>query len=372
MSKHAAGSPTIDADFGDVSVIDCDVHPSYASAPVQRDIASRMAEPYASFLHPDRRGDAAYPDHGWPETVGGTRSGPMLRDLESHADIRDGLLDHGVDAAIVNQISFVDAVRGTDRAVQEMRAGNEVLIDRYVAGDNDVYGLINLAARVPDEAAAEIERYGHRDDIVGAVIFPGGEYQKPLGHPDYDPVFAAAEDNDLTMVYHAVDDMMPARQAPVLNDAESFLTMHTLAFPWTAMLTLTSLIVEGVPEKFPDLNFVILEAGVGWIPYMMGRLNREVSWRKSDAPLLERSPESYIRDQFWFGTQPVEELEDSTHLHETMRAIGAENLLFTSDYPHWDFDNPASIDDHLSAAFSAAERRKVLSENASEAFGIDR
>ncbi|MFB6312177.1 MAG: amidohydrolase family protein [Salinirussus sp.] len=371
MSKHAAESPVIDADFGDVTVIDSDVHPSYASPEVQRDLASRMDEPYASFLHPDRRGDSPYPDHGWPETVGGHRSGPMLRQLQSHDDIRSGLLDRGMDAAIVNQISFIDAARGTERAIQEMRAANEVLLDRYVADDDDVYGLLNLAMRAPEAAAEEIDRYGHRDDIVGAVVFPGGEYQKPLGNPEYDVVHAAAEDNDVTMVYHAVDDMMPARQAPVLNDAESFLTMHTLAFPWTAMLTLTSLIVEGVPVKFPDLNFVILEAGLGWIPYMMGRLNREVSWRKSDAPLLERSPEAYIRDRFWFGTQPVEEHENSAHLHETMRAIGAENLLFTSDYPHWDFDNPASIDQHLTAAFSTEEREQVLSDNARVAFGFD-
>lgn len=371
MSKHAADSVQVDADFGDVPVIDCDVHPSYASAPVQRDLASRMDEPYASFLHPDRRGDAPYPDHGWPETVGGHRSGPMLRELESHRDVRDGLLDRGIDCAIVDQISFLDAVRGTERAVQEMRAANEVLTERYVEGDDDIYGLINLAARAPEASAAEIRKYGGRDDVVGAVVFPGGEYQKPLGNPEYDVMYEAAEEHDLTMVFHAVDDMMPARQAPVLNDAESFLTMHTLAFPWSAMLTLTSLIVEGVPVKFPDLDFVILEAGLGWVPYMMGRLNREVSWRKSDAPLLERSPEEYIREHFWFGTQPVEEFENPAHLHETMRTIGADNLLFTSDYPHWDFDNPTTIDSHLTAAFSPEERERVLHHNATEVFGIE-
>lgn len=371
MSKRATDSIAVDADFGDVTVIDADVHPSYASEDVQRDLASRMDEPYASMLHPDRRGDAPYPDHGWPETLGGNRSSPMLRHLESHHDIRDGLLDRGVDYAIIDQISFLDAVRGTERAVQEMRAANEVLLDRYVSGDDDIYGLINLAARVPEEAAEEIEKYGDEDGIVGAVVFPGGEYQKPLGSPDYDVMYRAAEENDMTMVYHAVDDMMPARQAPVLNDVESFLSMHILAFPWSAMLTLTSLLVEGVPAKFPELNFVILEAGLGWIPYTIGRLNREVGWRRSEAPLLEQSPEEYIRESFWFGTQPVEEHNDPSHLHDTMRMIGADNLLFTSDYPHWDFDNPSDIDRHFKQAFTEDERERVLFDNAVEAFGID-
>lgn len=88
MPKHTKKPIAIDADFGDVAVIDADVHPSYASKEVQRDLASRMDEPYASMLHPDRRGDAPYPDHGWPETLGGNRSSPMLRQLESHHEIK--------------------------------------------------------------------------------------------------------------------------------------------------------------------------------------------------------------------------------------------------------------------------------------------
>jgi predicted TIM-barrel fold metal-dependent hydrolase len=371
MAQEQAPPLSIPGDFTDTTVVDCDVHPSYYHPDIQRDLAGHMDEPYASMLHPDRRGDDPYPSDGWPKTLGGTRSGPMHSDLMDHNEIREGLLSTGIDYAIVDQLAFLDSVRGTERAVQEMRAANTVLLERHVEDADDVFGLINVATRTPDKAAEEIDRMGDEDGIVGVVILPGGEYQKPMGDPRHDVIYRAAEDNDLTVVFHAIDDTLPNRGAPILHDVEKFVSLHTLGFPWSAMLTLTSLLVQGVPVKFPDLDFVILEAGVGWIPYMLGRLNREASWRKSEVPLLEKSPEEHIRESFYFGTQPLEEPNDPSHIDQALRMVGADNLLFASDYPHWDFDNPESIHSRFRSAFSAEEREKILWKNAAEAYGID-
>lgn len=143
-----------------------------------------------------------------------------------------------------------------------------------------------------------------------------------------------------------------------------------MAHPWGQMMTMVSLLANGTPVKFPDLDFVFLEAGLGWIPYMMMRLNREYSMRRSEVPLLEKSPEEYIRE-FYFASQPVGEPNNPEHLSQIMQMVGPESICFATDYPHWDFDSPEAINKHLNAHFTPDERDKVLGENAAEAFGIN-
>jgi predicted TIM-barrel fold metal-dependent hydrolase len=135
-------------------------------------------------------------------------------------------------------------------------------------------------------------------------------------------------------------------------------------------MTLTSLVVHGVPEKFPGLDFVVLEAGIGWVPYMMFRLNKEVAMRQSEVPLLEKQPEEYVREAFYFASQPLGEPMTPEHMQSLIDMVGIESLLFATDYPHWDFDHPSELDRHLRSRFSESERKKVLHENACDVFGL--
>ena len=61
---------------------------------------------------------------------------------------------------------------------------------------------------------------------------------------------------------------------------------------------------------------------------------------RSEVPHLKKKPSEYIRQHIWVTTQPMEEPEDRQHLFDTMEWIGWDRLLFASDYPHWDFDDP--------------------------------
>src|SRR5699024_10688070 len=132
--------------------------------------------------------------------------------------------------------------------------------------------------------------------------------QPPRGDPSHDAIYQAAADNGLHIAYHGAAATGFKVDFPIQNQgAERFLAIHTLAHLWQQTLALTSLLVQGVPAKFPELNFIFLEAGISWVPYMMWRLNKEYSMRRSEAPLLEKSPEEYIRDQFYFASQPLGE-----------------------------------------------------------------
>ena len=85
-----------------------------------------------------------------------------------------------------------------------------------------------------------------------------------------------------------------------------------------------------------------IESGLAWVPFMMQRLDSEYFMRSSEAPLLKRPPSEYIREMF-FTCQPMES-RDQKLLRSTFEAIDAETqLLYASDWPHWDFDSPSVI-----------------------------
>ena len=83
-------------------------------------------------------------------------------------------------------------------------------------------------------------------------------------------------------------------------------------------------------------------------------------------PHLKRPPSEYLREHFWFTTQPIEEPEDPDHLVEMFDWIGWDRMLFSTDYPHWDFDDPRfahQVQDDRRAASDAVpgQRPRVVS-----------
>jgi predicted TIM-barrel fold metal-dependent hydrolase len=106
------------------------------------------------------------------------------------------------------------------------------------------------------------------------------------------------------------------------------------------MTALTGLILAGVPEAFPRLRIAALEACCGWVPFLMDRLDEEFEVRGSrEAARLKRKPSEYMGNgQFFYAF----ELEEST-LPYVAERIGADKLLYSSDYPHWDTSWPNTV-----------------------------
>jgi uncharacterized protein len=134
------------------------------------------------------------------------------------------------------------------------------------------------------------------------------------------------------------------------------------------MIHLTNWIINGIPERFPKLKVVWVESGLAWVPFIMQRLDSEYMMRSSEAPLLRRRPSDYIRDMY-FTSQPLE----TSNLKLTQAAIEAINadsqLLFASDWPHWDFDLPTTITDL--PFLSEQAKHNILGLNAARVFGLE-
>lgn len=355
------------AEFADVEVVDCDVHVSYAEN-VQRQVAQRMDEPWAGYADPEETPQRyRKPSPGLPKPLGGRKSFHVGRGLPHRQMVQEDLVEGlGVDYPILNIIGLVDTLFKTDRAIEEMRGINDVLVEEFLDHDEDYRGLMTLSLQDPPRTAEEIDRLGDEDQVVGAFVYYGTNYQQPAGDPSHDIIFQALEDNDLTPAFHTSNYIQKATH---LRDLENLFAWHSLALGWAVQEATVSLISQGVPEKFPDLDFVMMEGGVGWLPFIMGRMNREYGQWRQEVPYLEKSPEQYVRDRFYFSTQPVEEFDDPTHMKQVLDIVGTESLLFATDYPHYDFDDPSAIDRFLKQ-FSAEDRQQVLSGNAKEAFGL--
>lgn len=260
----------------------------------------------------------------------------------------------------------LDRIEGRDdRSTIYTNAYVDYMLDRIVDPDEGIYTGVPIPHHNPEEAAELVDRVGDEDGIISAV-FVGGMIEPPLGDRRYDQVYAAAAEHDLPIVVHGdagdIDNFY-------LSGFSSYLEVHNLGFLWGNLAALTSILVQGIPEKFPELDFVFLESGIFYIPAAMYRLDAEYLRERELAPLLEKRPSEYVKESFYFGTQPLEEPARKSYFADIIDMIGGpERLLYASDYPHTDYDSPTAILDM--PGLSDADKRKILGENAEGVFGI--
>jgi predicted TIM-barrel fold metal-dependent hydrolase len=128
------------------------------------------------------------------------------------------------------------------------------------------------------------------------------------------------------------------------------------------MRQMTSIIFQGVPERFPELKILFQEAGIFWIPQMMFRLDSEYSMRRPEVPWLKKRPSDYMKNMY-FGTQPLERVPHEQYMKYVFEMIEAERtLVFATDWPHTDFDAPTVID--RMSFLSDAAKGQILGGNA--------
>jgi predicted TIM-barrel fold metal-dependent hydrolase len=131
--------------------------------------------------------------------------------------------------------------------------------------------------------------------------------------------------------------------------------------------TVTSLVFEGVFERFPKLKVVLIEGGFAWAPALCWRMDKHWERMRSETPHLTRPPSEYVREHVWFTTQPIEEPDDPQHLADVIARVGWDRLMFSTDYPHWDFDDLQHV---FRFKASDADKARVLRDNAKALYGL--
>ena len=107
---------------------------------------------------------------------------------------------------------------------------------------------------------------------------------------------------------------------------------------------LLSLVLEGVFGKFPGLKVVLMESGISWLPAFMWRANKTWKGVRVEVPWVDRPPADIMRDHVRLTTQPFDTPPDQTGIEQIIDQIGSDRmLLYSSDYPHWQFDGDSPI-----------------------------
>jgi len=351
-------------------IVDADVHLTVQQGVFSDELASKyIDEPYLSRIQQPSR----YPNSYGADLVGGggDRIDYDSRLLTSPQRVRENVCEElNIDHPLLNTNPGVQKLSDPEMATHLMGAFNDYLLDQFL-DETEFYGFAAIAQQQPERAAEEIDRMGTEDQIVGIYLGSTGP-QTPLGDPKFDPIYEAAEDNGLHVAYHgAAGDKFRYDFSKQHHGLRQFIEVHSLAHMWAQSLTLSSLLANGAPEKFPDLNFTFLESGLTWVPHVLWQLNKEYETADSEGPPLSNPPEEYLEDSFYFASQPLGEPENVTQIQEMIDLIGTENIMFASDYPHWDFDHPMELDKHLRNVFTEEEREQVLYDTPVEAFGLN-
>jgi predicted TIM-barrel fold metal-dependent hydrolase len=201
------------------------------------------------------------------------------------------------------------------------------------------YSMLCLPFSDPEQSLRHVETFGDRKHVGGFMVTTVRS-DMAVNDNAYMKVYRAIEERGLVLSFHSG----PNWGEPIFKSCNRFLSVHALGFTWYNVLHLTNWVINGMGERFPKLPVIWIESGLAWIPFLMQRLDHEYMLRPSECPLLKKKPSDYMRDMY-YSSQPME-IQDMQAMECTFRMMNAETqLLYSSDYPHWDFDLPSTIYD---------------------------
>jgi predicted TIM-barrel fold metal-dependent hydrolase len=338
-------------------VVDCDIHNVVPDVLVLFPWLSDFWQEYieqSGFKGPR---DTAYPKaptSALPETTPPT-GGPPGSDLEL---IRRQALDPWrTSIGILSCAYAVESVHNPDADVALARAVNDWQIAAWLEREPRLRASIVVPSKQPDAAAREIERVGDHQGFVR--VFLPVRSAIPYGKRFYHPIYEAAVRHDLVVSLHFGG---APGNPPTSVGWPSFYLEEYAGMAQAFQGQLMSMIVEGVFDRFPMLRVAFVESGFTWLPPSLWRLDKEWKGLRREIPWTSRLPSEYVREHIRFSLQPIDGPPDAPRLLRAIDQLGSDDLLmFSTDYPHWHFDQP---EDALPRGLPAALRRKLLADNA--------
>ena len=243
-------------------------------------------------------------------------------------------------------------------------ACNDWQIAEWLDQEPRLRASLVIPQEAPDFAVKEIELRAADKRFV-QVQFTGRP-QEPMGRRKYWPIYEACEAHGLKVMSHAFGSY----GQPITGAGWPSFYLEDHVGPAQAMqANIISLVAEGVFDRFPGLKVVSVENGLGWLPSLMWRL--DASWRllRAEVPHLQKAPSEYVREHVYATTQPMEEPPKPEQFFQLLDQLGdlVNHILFASDYPHWDADQP---DDALPVRLPDDLVQKIYFENAAALYGL--
>ena len=276
---------------------------------------------------------------------------------------------YGIDMAVLTGAGgpYNMAVHPTvDYAAAYCRAYNDYTLAEWVAKDDRLRASIHIAPADPQQAAAEIDRLGDHPGVA-QVLMPAGSLH-PFGNRIYHPIYEACERNGLPMCSHFGGEGAGFSAPPTAAGFPTYYLEMRMARPQIAMAHTASLICEGVFEKFPNFRFLFIELDTFWVPGLMWHMDADWKSLRDYTPWVKRLPSEYLREHIRFGTQPFPNVPNGQNLEIYLDWLHADEILvFASDYPHWDWEEPSG----LMRLLDKKLRPRVMYDTAAELYGLN-
>jgi predicted TIM-barrel fold metal-dependent hydrolase len=350
-------------------IADVDVHEGLRSF---ADLKPYLADEWHMYLNRDSMGRMPA-KHAYLNPTNGTSMELVHPDGTSDDWYPERMREQLIDGMGISIAFLVGVVPGaltgmpqTKFAAAAATAYNDWLIDKWLSFDDRFKGSVGVAAQEPLLAAREVDRVGGHPSMV-QVNLPITPPLVPWGHEMFHPIWEAAVRNNLRVSFH-VGTPTGVQGMPWASGWPATYMELRSGFLQHFQSAMISMVCNGVFEKYPELRVVQLEGGFSWVPSVMWKMDQ--SWRdvRREVPWLKRRPSDYVRDHFRFGTQPFEEPDNPAHLLQIIDMLGSdEMLMFSTDYPHWDFDAPGPA---LPPSLPASLRQKILWDNARDFYGL--
>ena len=290
----------------------------------------------------------------------GTRrlTDPVLRIKDQDRD--------GIQAEVLFGILGAGArLNDGDAATEMMRIYNDWLADFCDSQPERFAGLASIPNHDVAAAAAEIERVVKRGALRGLEVANSLD-MKPLFDPDWDPLWKAVAGAGLPLHFHTIGAKKPDFESMPPLQARQAHAVHITGFQLAMARILMEIIYSGVLETYPSLNVVIAESGIGWIPYILERMDME--WEEQYKDLtLKMKPSAY-----WHRQCRATYQSDETGLR-LLDILGEDNIMWGSDFPHPDGvwpDSQSFIEKEL-GHLPEATRHKLICGNAAKLYGFE-
>lgn len=323
--------------------IDCDIHPAvpgvnallpYLEEHWREQVLLRGVDELASISYPHNAPITARPD--WRPPQG--RAGTDLDRLRAEA-----LDPFNTRIAIANCLYGVQLLFSEDMAAAFARAVNDWMAREWLDREPRLRASIVVPTQNVELAVDEIERCAADRRFVQVLLLVMGD--APLGKRQFWPIYAAAERHGLPIGIHAGSAY---HNPPTPIGWPSFYTEDYVGQAQAFQTQLSSLICEGVFTRYPELKVVLLESGVSWLPAHLWRLTKYWRGLRMEIPWVDRAPTDIVRSNVRLSLQPLDAPPDRDGLLRLIDHLDSDELLlFSTDYPHWQFDGDAALPEGL-------------------------
>lgn len=331
------------------------------------EIRALMENPYCNDHFP------VFPGIGWDASSGG-QFGSEDWHAESHLAAMDR---EGIDmsvlmptqALLVSQIPQAGLPTGFPRQMRDKQLAGAYCraYNRYVANISAESPRLKAVGIAPfqnvDAAVPEVRRAITELGLAGIGVSSLG-LAEHLGSRTYWPIYAELQRLKAPLIVHNLSYQVPVGQ----RYPDSFLFQDTVGGSMETLHAFTGLMYGGIIEQFADLRIAFFNIGVGWLPYLLERMDKDfASHGAEQAPLLKQSPSAYMKLGKWYFST----IGDEGTLAYVLDCIGDESVVFGSSYPDADSPFPLAV-----ANFRALEKipetskRKILGDNAARLFGL--